>query len=121
MNDLLHYCKENYEYIIVDTPPVGLITDALVLMKQADVTLFVMNTQVAYRHSLNNAHEIVNLNKIGHFGFILNGVKQRRSKYYYNKYNYGYKYGGYGQGYGGEYGGYGSYGGYGKSSGKKKS
>lgn len=121
MNELLDYCKERYEYVIIDTPPVGLITDALVLMKQADVTLFVMNTAVAYRHSLNNAHEIVNMNKLGHFGFILNGVKQRRSKYYYNKYNYGYKYGSYGQGYGGEYGGYGSYGGYGKASGKKKS
>lgn len=124
MIELLNYCKEHYDYVIIDTPPVGLITDALVLMKLVDVTLFVMNTQVAYRHSLTNAHEIVNMNKLGHFGFILNGVKQRRSKYYYNKYNYGYKYGGYGQGYGsgygGGYGGYGSYGGYGKSEGKKK-
>jgi capsular exopolysaccharide synthesis family protein len=122
MTELLNYCKDHYDFVIIDTPPVGLITDALVLMKQADVTLFVMNTQVAYRHSLQNAHDIVSMNKLGHFGFILNGVKQRRSKYYYNKYNYGYKYGAYGQGaYGGGYGSYGSYGGYGKSSDKKKS
>jgi tyrosine-protein kinase Etk/Wzc len=120
MTDLLNYCKENYEFVIVDTPPVGLITDALVLMKHADVTLFVMNTAVAYRHSLNNAHEIVSLNKLGHFGFILNGVKQRRSKYYYNRYNYGYKYGSYGQGYSGGYGGYGSYGSYGNGPSPKK-
>ena len=80
MTELLNYCREHYDYVIIDTPPVGLITDALVLMKRVDVTLFVMNTQVAYRHSLNNAHDIVHLNKIMNFGFILNGVKQRRSK-----------------------------------------
>lgn len=125
MEELINYCRENYDFVIIDTPPVGLITDALVLMKSADVTLFVMNTKVAYRHSLNNAHEIVNFNKLAHFGFILNGVKQKRSKYYYNRYAYGYAYGygkGYGSGYGRGYGsGYGSYGNYNSSASGAKS
>jgi tyrosine-protein kinase Etk/Wzc len=112
MEELIAYCKANYDFVIIDTPPVGLITDALVLMKAADVTLFVLNTKIAYRHSLNNAHEIVSLNKLTHFGFILNGVKQKRSKYYYNRYGYGYTYG-YGGGYGSYGSGYGSYGSYG--------
>jgi len=105
--DVLNYCKEHYEYVIVDTPPVGLITDAMVLMKYADVSLFVLNTKAAYRDALNNAHEIVAMNKGGNFGFILNGVKRKKSKYYYNRYSYGY--GSYGSG---GYGSYGSYGGY---------
>lgn len=121
MAELIMTCKERYEFVIIDTPPVGLITDALVLMKLADVSLFVLNTKIAYRNSLNTAHEIVNLNKPEHFGFILNGVKRKRTRYYYNRYGYGYgsyRYGGYGT-----YGGYGSYGSYGEvdKPGSKKS
>jgi capsular exopolysaccharide synthesis family protein len=122
MRDLIDYCREKYDYVIVDTPPIGLISDAHVLMKMSDVSLFVVNTKVAYRHSLNNAHEIVAMNKTTQFAFILNGVKRKRSKYYYNRYGYGYSYG-YGKGeYGsyGSYGGYGSYGSYGKKRDDKK-
>ncbi len=116
LTNLLAYCKEHYEYVIIDTPPVGLITDALVLMKHADVTIFVLNTKVAYRNAIANAHEIVQMNKTSHFGFILNGVKRKKSKYYYNRYSYGYGYGSYGSG---GYGTYGSYGSYGEKSSKK--
>jgi len=123
LTEVLSYCKENYDYVIVDTPPVGLITDALVLMKYSNVSLFVLNTKAAYRNALANAHDIVAMNKDGHFGFILNGVKRKKSKYYYNRYSYGYGYGSYGSS---AYGSYGSYGGYGNKgsfksgAGKKK-
>ncbi len=118
--DVLAYGREHYEYVIIDTPPVGLISDAIVLMKMSDVSLFVINTRFPFKESLTNANEIVGMNKLVHFGFILNEVKRRKSKYYYNRYGYGsgYGYGNYGS-YGG---GYGSYGGsYGEkgSSGKK--
>ena len=99
MQEILNYGKLIYDYVIVDTPPVGLISDALVLMNYADVTLFVLNTKFATKEVVNNAHEIVTMNQLKHFGFILNGVKRKRSKYYYNKYSYGYGYG-YGSGYG---------------------
>lgn len=101
MLDILHFGKANFDYVIIDTPPVGLISDALVLMKHADLTLFVLNTKYATREAVANAIEIVELNQLTHFGFILNGVKRKRSKYYYNKYSYGY---GYGEGYGNDSG-----------------
>jgi capsular exopolysaccharide synthesis family protein len=104
LEDIIHYGKQHYDYVLIDTPPVGLISDAIVLMKLADVNLFVINTKFPFKDSLENAHEIVGMNKLIHFGFILNGVKRRKSKYYYNRYAYGY--GGYGS-----YGAYGSYGG----------
>ncbi|MEW6470009.1 MAG: polysaccharide biosynthesis tyrosine autokinase [Bacteroidota bacterium] len=107
--EIIEYGRKNYDYVFVDTPPVGLISDALMLMKYADITLFVINTKFAYKAAINNAHEIVEFNKIRNFGFLLNGVKRRKSRYYYNRYGYGY---GYGSGYGGYgYGGYGGYGG----------
>lgn len=118
IRELLEYCREHYDIVIVDTPPIGLISDALVLMKLSDVNLFVLNTRLAYRSSVNNAQEIAEMNKLTNFAFILNGVKRKRSRYYYNRYGYGYSYGTYGSGYGG-YGSYGSYG-YGDQPRKKR-
>lgn len=101
MNEIFEYGKAHYDYIIIDTPPVGLISDALALMKYANVNLYVINTKSAYKESIANAHEIVTNNKINNLGIVLNGVKRKKSKYYYNRYAYGY---GYGYGYGGNYG-----------------
>jgi capsular exopolysaccharide synthesis family protein len=102
MEEIINYGKNNYDYLIIDTPPVGLISDALLLMKYADATLFVVNPKIAKKEFILNIEEIVKANQVKNFGFILNGVKLKQSKYYYN-YSYGYKYGykyGYGYGYG---------------------
>jgi tyrosine-protein kinase Etk/Wzc len=96
MEEIMDYGKNNFDYVIIDTPPVGLISDAIVLLNYADVCLFVLNTKLATKDSVNIAHEIVELNNLKHFGFILNGVKRKRAKYSYNK--YGYEYYGYGYG-----------------------
>ena len=114
MLELLDYARANYDYVVIDTPPVGLISDAFILMKYADINLFVLNVRMATKGSVNNAHEIVELNKLQNFGFVLNGVREKKSKYYYNRYSYGYGFGygyGYGYGYGRGYG-YGGYYGY---------
>lgn len=103
MHDIINFGKEQYDYVVIDTPPVGLISDALVLMKHADISLFVLNTKYASKDAVSNAHDIVAMNHLKHFGFILNGVKRKRSRYYYNRYAYGYGYG-YGSGYGYGYG-----------------
>lgn len=101
VKEIISYGKEHYDYVIVDTPPLGLISDAFILMRLADINLFVLNTRYAYRDAISYIQETVNTNKIKNFGFVLNNVKRKKSKYYYNRYNYGY-YGGYG------YGSYGS-------------
>ena len=95
-----------YDYVIIDTPPVGLITDALVLMKHADANLFVINTRFANKDHVRNAVEVHEANPARNFGFIVNGVRMKKSKYYYNtNYGYGYRYAyGYGSGYGYGYG-----------------
>jgi capsular exopolysaccharide synthesis family protein len=94
INELFAFAKANYDFVLIDTPPIGLITDALVLMRYADVTMFVINTRHAYRESLSNAHEAAANKGTTNFSFILNGVKRSKSKYYYKRYGYGYGYGG---------------------------
>ncbi|HMC97462.1 MAG TPA: polysaccharide biosynthesis tyrosine autokinase [Flavobacteriales bacterium] len=103
---LFEEAKLVYDYIMVDTPPVGLITDALLMMRYVDATLFVLNTRFASKDHVNNALDVLMANPNKNTGFILNGVRMKKSKYYYNtNYGYGYRYAyGYGSGYGYGYG-----------------
>jgi tyrosine-protein kinase Etk/Wzc len=113
MLEILEYCRKHYEFIIIDTPPVGIISDAQVLMKEADITLFVLNCQLPYRTGLNVATELSKNPLIKNFCIIVNGVKRRKGRYYTRYgYRYRYGYGMYGSGYGnsGSYGDYVNYG-----------
>ncbi|HOY29127.1 MAG TPA: polysaccharide biosynthesis tyrosine autokinase [Flavobacteriales bacterium] len=106
LQQLFEEASHEYDYVIVDTPPVGLITDALLMVRHADATLFVVNTRFASKDHVNNALEVLQSNTAKNLGFILNGVRIKKSKYYYNtNYGYGYRYAyGYGTGYGYGYG-----------------
>jgi capsular exopolysaccharide synthesis family protein len=87
---LLDYARKNYDYIVIDTPPMGIISDALVLMKYSDINLFILNTKHGSMESLQFAHNVVENNKAGSFAFVLNNVKQKYSRYYYKNYRYAY-------------------------------
>lgn len=91
MKDIINFGKENYDYIIIDTPPVSLISDAIVLMPIADVNIFVMNTKYPFRDSLNNALEIFRAHNPKHFCLVLNSVKKVKNNYYYRRYGAAYK------------------------------
>ena len=108
LKEIINYGKSNYDYVVIDTPPAGLISDSIYLMQYADVSLFVLNTKFVNKRIVSSINELIEKNNIQHFSYILNGVRRRKSRYYYNKYGYGYGYG-YTYGYG-TYG-YGSYGG----------
>ena len=106
LQTLFEEASKEFDYVLVDTPPVGLITDALLMMRYVDATLFVVNTRFASKDHVNNALEVLQANPSKNMGFILNGVRIKKSKYYYNtNYGYGYRYAyGYGSGYGYGYG-----------------
>ncbi len=88
--------KEKYDYIIIDTPPVGLITDALILMQYTDINLFILRASYAKKEFVSIAHKIKESNDPKNLCFILNGVKNSAMRYGYG-YGYGY---GYSQGHG---------------------
>lgn len=115
LGELFREAALEYDYVLIDTPPVGLITDALLMMRHVDATLFVVNTRFASKDHVLNALEVLQANPAKNTGFILNGVRIKKSKYYYNtNYGYGYRYAyGYGSGYGYGYG-------YGRRSKKKE-
>ncbi len=93
MGKLVEYLKEEYEIIIVDTPPVGLFTDAALISKHCDAALYVISAGVPlYEEVTKGLEELEKINaKV--LGFVMTRVERARNgSYYYNyKYKYNYK------------------------------
>lgn len=122
LDDAFARFREWYDMVIVDTPPVGLVSDTLLLGRLADATLIVCRCDYSLKRNFNIVNTIHQEGKLPKMNLVLNGVdlQQRKYGYYYGYGNYG-RYGRYGSY--GSYGGYGNYGSYGKEarSGKSKS
>ena len=91
-----------YDFVIVDTPPLLLISDSLVLLSKVDLGIFVLNTEKATKAGLKHLEDVLLMNNLKKNALMLNNIKQKRWKYYYGKYAYRYGYG-YGYGYGYKY------------------
>ena len=103
------YLKERYEYIFIDAVPAGIVADADIIKKYADVSVFLIRSNMVDKRMLPDIQVLKDKKVFPNMSIILNGVKYKKSKGYGNNYGYGYG-SGYGYGYG-----YGSYGyGYGK-------
>ncbi len=99
MDTLFEYLKANYDHIILDTPPIGLITDAMVLTKYTDMNIYIVRQGVTRKHQLNFINKLYNEGKIKNVSIILNAIKAGNRSYGYGyEYAYGYGYG-YGYGY----------------------
>src|SRR5690606_29832849 len=61
---LLADLKERYDVIILDTPPVGLVTDGIMAMKKADVSIYIFRANYSKKEFLHNLKRIVNINKL---------------------------------------------------------
>jgi capsular exopolysaccharide synthesis family protein len=77
MNKLMDELMAIYDYIIIDSAPVGLISDSLELMKYADLTLFVLKANYSKRDFVEVAHQITERNPGKSVGFILNSVSAK--------------------------------------------
>lgn len=106
---LFERLRADFDYILVDTSPVGLVTDAQLLYTYANLTLYIVRQGYTYKQQLQIANELFVSGKMPKMGFIVNDVLANRGF----SYGYGYEENyGYGYGYGASYGyGYGSYGG----------
>ena len=109
--EMMTEARKAYDYVIIDTPPIMLITDALVLMKHVDRAMLVTNVKRANVRGIRHLEDLLAQNNLGHVSLVLNGILPTRWRYYASKYAYRYLYS-YGYGYGG-YGSYTGYGGYG--------
>lgn len=94
--------KERYDYIIIDTPPLGLVTDAYLLMKYSDANIYIVRQGRTDKNIFESIIKDVESRGLK-VSIVVNGIHQEGG-YGYGKYNYGYGYS-YGYGYGhGRYG-----------------
>lgn len=97
---MIQRLKEQFDFVIIDSPPLGLISDAEIMAEEVDFSLFV----VRHDHSLKEAVKnilgpINNESKFWPAAVVYNGIKTRGLRGYGKGYGYGYGYG-YGSGYG---------------------
>ena len=83
---LLKSLKEHYDVIILDTPPVGLVTDGIMAMKHADVSLYVFRANYSKKEFLHNLQRIISINKFSNITTLLNAVPAQGKTYGYGYY-----------------------------------
>jgi capsular exopolysaccharide synthesis family protein len=91
---LLNDLKKHYDYVIIDTPPAGLVTDAEILASFADVTLYMARHRVTFKEQIKLINKFYLKKVFPRMNIIVNDVEYRNTGY---GYGYGYGYGNYGQ------------------------
>ncbi len=95
IDEIVKELKKTYDTIIIDNPPVGLVTDGLPIIKKADFPIYVFKANYSKKHFIDNAERIIKDNKITNLSIILNNIDTQKSTYG-KGYGYGYTtYGGY--------------------------
>ena len=97
--------KKNFEYVILDTAPVGMVTDTLLIGRVADLSVYVCRADYTRKNEYTLINELIDGNKLPNLCTVINGLdlKKRKYGYYYGYGKYG-KYYGYGKRYGYGYG-----------------
>lgn len=104
-SSLLTTLKGSYDYIVIDSAPLVLVSDTIPLLKHADLVLYTTRAHYTDKKLAPFIDSLVNDKKVHNIGIVLNGIKAGAKSYY--KYGYGYRYSyqykynyGYGYGYG---------------------
>ncbi|MCF0064314.1 polysaccharide biosynthesis tyrosine autokinase [Dyadobacter chenwenxiniae] len=86
VNEVIQTLKVKYDFIILDTPPIGLVTDARLLSHIANLSLYIVRQGLTYKNQLGIIREIQNQNQLRGLHLILNDIRETPG------YNYGYGY-----------------------------
>ena len=83
---LVDKLKEMYEFVIIDTPPVGLVTDGIMAMKKTDVSIYVVRANYSRKDFLQNVERIAKLHKIENISVVFNALPSNHKMYGYGYY-----------------------------------
>lgn len=83
---MLEELKKNYDYIILDTPPVGLVTDGIMAMKRADISIYIFRANYSRKEFLFNLQRINHINKFSNITALLNALPAGNKRYGYGYY-----------------------------------
>lgn len=91
IQDMFAYAKRNFDAVIVDTAPVGMVSDAIVLGAYANASVYIVRHNYTYKKQLRHINELYKESKLPKVSLVINDV--RAQKGYGNYYGYGYGYG----------------------------
>ncbi|MDR2362256.1 MAG: polysaccharide biosynthesis tyrosine autokinase [Prevotellaceae bacterium] len=90
---LFEELKQEYDYIVVDTPPVGLVSDALLINCYADVTIYVVRQNYTPKERIKFINDLYHVKRLKNIGVVINGIKEEKwHGYTYGHYKYYGKY-----------------------------
>lgn len=93
VTELFEYLKANFDVVIIDTAPIGMVSDAMTLGKFADCTLYLVRQEHTYKKQIVLIDEYYRENKLPKLSIIVNDVKMKPGYGYYGSGRYGYGYG----------------------------
>jgi Mrp family chromosome partitioning ATPase len=88
MKEFLEKVRAKYDNIIFDSPPLAVVTDAVILSSIVDGTVMVINSKKTTRGAINHSKQLLAKSKANILGIILNNIRIDRSNYYYSHYYY---------------------------------
>jgi capsular exopolysaccharide synthesis family protein len=92
LTELIRRLKLEFDFIVIDSAPVGLVSDAIVLAQHADATLYVVRHKYTYKKQLQLIEELYVSKRLPKLSIIMNDIVFKRGSGYYG-YGYGYGYG----------------------------
>jgi tyrosine-protein kinase Etk/Wzc len=85
-SDMINSLKKEYDFIILDTPPVGLVTDGIMAMRKADICLYIFRANYSKKEFINNLKRLILINKFTNITTLLNAVPRGGKPYGYGYY-----------------------------------
>jgi len=89
-DEMLEELRQLYDVIIVDTPPVGIVTDGTLVMRKADIPIYIVRADYSKKEFLKNINKVIKTNKFNKLTVILNDAKAQGGYGYGYAYGYGY-------------------------------
>ena len=89
--DIIAEMRERYDLILIDTAPIGLVSDALLMRPHADATIYVVREGLTPKHAVLKLEELVQEDKLANPAVVLNGVRPVSRKGYGSGYGYYHK------------------------------
>lgn len=103
MQEFIAWAKQNFDIVILDTPPIAIVTDALLTQQFSDMILFVVRFNYSHKEVLRLVEGLRTSGSANNISLLINDLQHKRIYGYNYGYNYGYSYG-YSYGYGNTYG-----------------
>ena len=92
VKELISELESKYDYVIIDTPPIGVVADSLVLAQNTAGIVLIARDNVTRYDFIEKSIAQANLVNVNVLGVILNGIDHKNKKYSYRRYKYGYGY-----------------------------